>query len=224
MEIFADTSDVNEIAKWLRGGVLDGVTTNPSIMLKDGVRDVEKAVREIAEAVQGRPVSVEVVANEADGMLQEARRVACWAPNIVVKIPVINEDGAGCLEVIHALAREGIKINATAILSFNQVMLAAKAGATYLSVFAGRIADEGNDPSELIATAARWVERWHYGKVLVGSVRGNLDVQRAAAAGAHIITIPPAVLDKLLEHKYTRETVRGFNADARRALTEMDKS
>jgi len=223
MEIFADTSDVNEIAKWLRRGVLDGVTTNPSIMVKDGARDVEKAAREIAEIVQGRPVSVEVTANEPDEMLRQGRRVARWAPNVVVKIPVINEDGVSCLEVIHTLAEEGIKVNTTAILSFNQVVLAAKAGATYLSVFAGRVADEGHDPAELIATAARWVERWNYGKILVGSVRGNLDVQRAAAAGAHIVTIPPAVLDKLLEHKYTRETVRGFNADARKALTDMDK-
>jgi transaldolase len=223
MEIFADTSDVNEIAKWLRRGVLDGVTTNPSIMVKDGARDVEKAAREIAEIVQGRPVSVEVTANEPDEMLRQGRRVARWAPNVVVKIPVINEDGVSCLEVIHTLAEEGIKVNTTAILSFNQVVLAAKAGATYLSVFAGRVADEGHDPAELIASAARWVERWNYGKILVGSVRGNLDVQRAAAAGAHIVTIPPAVLDKLLEHKYTRETVRGFNADARKALMDMDK-
>jgi len=223
MEIFADTSDVNEIAKWLRRGVLDGVTTNPSIMVKDGARDIEKAARDIAEIVQGRPVSVEVTANEPDEMLRQGRRVARWAPNVVVKIPVINEDGVSCLEVIHTLAEEGIKVNTTAILSFNQVVLAAKAGATYLSVFAGRVADEGHDPAELIATAARWVERWNYGKILVGSVRGNLDVQRAAAAGAHIVTIPPAVLDKLLEHKYTRETVRGFNADARKALTDMDK-
>ena len=223
MEIFADTSDVNEIAKWLSRGVLDGVTTNPSIMVKDGARDIEKAAREIAEIVQGRPVSVEVTANEPDEMLRQGRRVARWAPNVVVKIPVINEDGVSCLEVIHTLAEEGIKVNTTAILSFNQVVLAAKAGATYLSVFAGRVADEGHDPAELIATAARWVERWNYGKILVGSVRGNLDVQRAAAAGAHIVTIPPAVLDKLLEHKYTRETVRGFNADARKALTDMDK-
>lgn len=223
MEIFADTSDVNEIAKWLRRGVLDGVTTNPSIMLKDGVRDMEKAAREIAEIVQGRPVSVEVTTNEPDEMLQQARKIARWAPNIVVKIPVINEDGASCLEVIHALAQEGIKVNTTAILSFNQVMLAAKAGATYLSVFAGRVADEGHDPTELISSAARWVERWRYGKILVGSVRGNLDVQRAATAGAHIITVPPAILEKVLDHKYTRETVRGFNADARKALGEMEK-
>jgi len=200
------------------------VTTNPSILLKDGARDMEKTAREIAEVLQGRPVSVEVTTNEPDEMLEQARRVARWAANIVVKIPVINEDGESCLEVIHSLAQEGIKVNTTAILSFNQVMMAAKAGATYLSVFAGRVADEGHDPSELIAGAARWVEHWHYGKILVGSVRGNLDVQRAAVAGAHIVTIPPAVLDKLLDHKYTRDTVRGFNADARRALAEMDKS
>src|SRR5712691_5631923 len=224
MQIFADTSDIAEITKWLRRGVLDGVTTNPSIMLKDGVRNVEKAAREIAEIVQGRPVSVEVTTNEPDEMLQQARKIARWAPNIVVKIPVINQDGVSCLEVIHALATEGIKVNTTAILSFNQVMLAAKAGATYLSVFAGRVADEGHDPTELISSAARWVERWRYGKILVGSVRGNLDVQRAAAAGAHIITIPPAILEKVLDHKYTRETVRGFNADARKALGEMEKS
>ena len=223
MEIFADTSDVNESAKWLRRGVLDGVTTNPSILLNDGARDIEKAAREIAEVVQGRPVSVEVTTNELDEMLEQARRVARWAPNIVVKIPVINEHGESCLEVVHALADEGIKVNTTAMLSFNQVVLAAKAGATYLSVFAGRVADEGHDPSELIAAAARWVERWHYGKILVGSMRGNLDVQRAAVAGAHIVTIPPAVLDKLLDHKYTRETVRGFNTDARKALAEMEK-
>ena len=150
MEIFADTSDVTEITKWLRRGILDGVTTNPSIMLKDGVRDMEKAAREIAEVLDGRPVSVEVTSNDPDEMLVQARTCAKWAPNIVVKIPVINEDGVSCLEVIHALSAEGIKVNTTAILSFNQVALAAKAGATYLSVFAGRVADEGHDPSVLI--------------------------------------------------------------------------
>ncbi len=222
MEIFADTSDIAEIAKWLRRGVLDGVTTNPSIMLKDGVRDMEKAAREIAEAVEGRPVSVEVSTNDLDEMMDQAWTFAKWAPNIVVKIPIINEDGVSCLGVIHALSREGIKINTTAMLSFNQVMMAAKAGATYLSIFAGRVADEGHDPSGVIAMAARWVERWGYGKILVGSMRGVMDVQVAAAAGAHIITVPPPVLEKMVDHKYSRETVRGFNADARKALAEME--
>lgn len=221
MDIFADTSDVNEITKWLRRGVLDGVTTNPSIMLKDGVRDMEKTVREIAEILEGRPVSVEVTTDDQDEMMVQARVFAQWAPNIVVKIPIITEDGQPAIEVIHALARDGVRINATAMLSFNQVIMAAKAGATYLSVFAGRIADEGHDPADVIRMASQWVERWGCGKVLVGSIRGNLDIQRAAAAGAHVITVPPAILERAVDHKYSRETVRGFNADARRAIAEM---
>lgn len=223
MQIFADTSDVTEIAKWLRRGTLDGVTTNPSIMLKDGVRDMEKSAREIAELLEGRPVSVEVTANDLDEMILQARTFAGWAPNVVVKIPVINEDGAPCLEVIHALTQEGIRINATALLSFNQVVMAAKAGATYLSIFGGRVADEGHDPAPLIRTATQWVERWGYGKILVGSIRGNMDFQRAAEAGAHIVTVPPPILDKLVDHKYSRETVRGFNADARKALLALEQ-
>ncbi len=221
MEVFADTADIAEITKWLRRGVLDGVTTNPSIMLKDGVRDMEKAAREIAEVLEGRPVSVEVTSNDLDEMLVQARALSKWAPNIVVKIPILNEDGVPCLEVIHTLSQEGIRINATALLSFNQVLAAAKAGASYLSVFAGRVADEGHDASALISMASRWVERWGLGKILVGSIRGALDIQMAAGAGAHIITVPPAVLEKAIDHKYSRETVRGFNADARKALLEM---
>jgi len=221
VEVFADTADIAEITKWLRRGVLDGVTTNPSIMLKDGVRDMEKAAREIAEVLEGRPVSVEVTSNDLDEMLVQARALSKWAPNIVVKIPILNEDGVPCLEVIHALSQEGIRINATALLSFNQVLAAAKAGASYLSVFAGRVADEGHDASALISMASRWVERWGLGKILVGSIRGALDIQMAAGAGAHIITVPPAVLEKAIDHKYSRETVRGFNADARKALLEM---
>ena len=156
-------------------------------------------------------------------MIEQGRTFAKWAPNIVVKIPIINEDGVPCLEAIRTLSREGVKVNTTAMLSFNQVMVAAKAGATFLSIFAGRVADEGHDPSDLIGTAVKWVERWGYGKILVGSIRVNLDIQRAAAAGAHIITVPPAVLDKALDHKYSRETVRGFNADAKNAMAEMEK-
>lgn len=102
-------------------------------------------------------------------------------------------------------------------------MLAAKAGATYLSIFAGRVADEGHDPRGLISMAAKWVERWGYGKILVGSMRGVIDVQAAAASGAHIITVPPQILEKMLDHKYSHETVRGFNADARKALVEMQR-
>jgi transaldolase len=223
MQIFADTADIHEIKKWLQRGVLDGVTTNPSIMLKDGVQDIERTSQEIARLLNGRPISVEVTTNDPNEMIAQGLRFARWASNIVVKIPIINEDGVSCLEVIGTLASNGVKINATAILSFNQMMMAAKAGATYLSIFAGRVADEGHDPTELIGLAVRWTELWGLGRILVGSIRSCLDLQKAATSGAHIVTGPPAILEKALDHKYTRETVRTFNADARKALQEMQR-
>lgn len=203
-------------------GVADGVTTNPSIMLKDGVYDVEAGAKSIAQLIAPLPVSVEVTTNDREDMIVQARRYASWASNIVVKIPVINEDGEPCLGVIRRLEDEGIRVNCTAMMSFNQVALAAKAGATYASIFAGRVADEGHDASALIAACAGWLERWDCStKIIVGSIRAVMDVQNAALAGAHVITVPPPFLAKMIDHKYTRETVRGFVADARKALEQM---
>jgi transaldolase len=155
-------------------------------------------------------------------MLKQARVFARWAPNIVVKIPVVNEYGESCLGVIHALNQEGISINTTAILSFNQAILAAKAGATYVSIFAGRVADEGNDPGTVIRQVRQWLDEWDYAaKVLVGSIRAVMDVQNAAIAGAHIVTIPPQFLPKMVDHKYSRDTVRQFNQDAEKAMAQI---
>ncbi|GAG33432.1 unnamed protein product, partial [marine sediment metagenome] len=143
MEIFIDTANLEEIYRWLEYGVVDGVTTNPSILLKDGGHDMETRAREIAELVFPCPVSVEVTTNEQREMVEQARELASWAPNIVVKIPVVNEYGEPSLGVVRTLVQEGIKVNMTACLSFGQVMLGAKAGATYVSIFGGRVADEG---------------------------------------------------------------------------------
>ena len=155
-------------------------------------------------------------------MLTQARTFAGWAQNIVVKIPVINEYGESCLGVIHALNLEGILVNATAILSFNQAILAAKAGATYVSIFAGRVADEGNDPATVIRNVRQWLDAWGFSaKIIVGSIRAVMDVQSAAIAGAHIITIPPQFLGKMVDHKYTRETVSQFVSDANKALEQI---
>ncbi len=222
MEIFIDSANIAEIKKWVNYGVVDGVTTNPTIMLKDGVYDIEAGAKEIAALVDGRPVSVEVITNDLDEMLVQARTFSQWAPNIVVKIPIINEKGVPCLGVIEALEKEGIRVNATAMMSFGQVVLAAKGGATYASIFAGRVADEGHDAPLLIRMAREWLESWGYStKIIVGSIRGVIDIQNAATAGAHVITIPPQFLAKMVDHKYTRETVRGFIDDARKALVEM---
>lgn len=167
---------------------------------------------------------MEVTTNDPDEMITQAREFASWAPNIVIKIPIINQDGVPCLRVIKTLTSEGIKVNVTAMMSLGQVILAAKAGGTYASIFAGRVADEGHNAPGLIKMAVDWLERWGYKtKVIVGSIRGVIDIQNAAAAGAHIITIPPQFLNKMIDHKYTRATVEQFINDAQRALIEMNK-
>jgi transaldolase len=219
VQIFIDSAEVAEIKKWLDYGIADGVTTNPSIILQDGVCDIERCARDIATLVAPRPVSVEVTTNDLEGMVTQAREFAGWAPNIVVKIPVINESGAPCLGVIRQLETENIRVNCTAILSFNQLALAAKAGATYVSIFAGRVSDEGHDAAGLISASAAWLQDWGYkSRIIVGSIRAVMDIQMAALAGAHIITVPPPFLIKMVDHKYTRDTVRGFIADAKKAL------
>jgi transaldolase len=219
MQIFIDSANIREIEKWVRFGIADGVTTNPSIMLKDGMTNMEKGAKEIAAILGERPVSVEVTGDNPEEMLSQAREIASWAKNIAVKIPIINQFGEPCLEVIHTLEEEGIRINATAALSFGQMALSAKAGATYSSIFAGRVADEGGDPWELIAMSVDWLDSWDYKtRIIVGSIRSVIDIQNAAVAGAHIITIPPQFLSKWVDHKYSRETVKQFMDDAKKAF------
>ncbi len=219
MEIFIDSANVTEIEKWLGMGIIDGVTTNPSILLKDGIRDMEKEAKKIAALVNPRPVSVEVTTNDLEEMISQARELASWASNILVKIPQETQDGIPCYRVMHQLESEGVKVNATVALSLGQVILAAKAGATYISIFAGRVSDEGGNAFELIRNSIEWLERWKFkSKIVVGSIRSVGDVLQAAMAGAHIVTIPPQLLARMADHKYTRETVRQFVTDAAKAL------
>ncbi len=222
MKIFIDSSDVTEINKWDAQGVVDGVTTNPSIMLKDGAYDMEESTRRLCSIMGQRPVSIEVTTNDHAEMIRQGRQFASWGTNVVVKIPVVNEFGESSLAVMHTLNREGIRINATAILAFNQAILAAKAGATYVSIFAGRIADEGGDSSAVIHNVRHWLVEWGCrAEIIVGSMRGPVDIQSAALAGAHIVTVPPQFLPKMIDHKYTRDTVRQFNRDAEKALAQF---
>ena len=224
MELFVDSANIREIEKWLEMGVIDGVTTNPSIMFKDGVYDAEAGAKEIAALVHPRPVSVEVTTNDLDEMLAQAQRFASWASNIVVKIPQINQDGVPCYGVIRQLETEGIKVNATVAMSLGQVILATKAGATYISIFAGRVADEGGNAPDVIMNSVDWLERWEYkSKIIVGSIRSVADVLSAAMAGAHIITIPPQFLTRMADHKFTRATVEQFITDAKKTLEMMEK-
>ncbi len=216
MQIFIDSADVKQIETWLEQGVVDGATTNPSIMFKDGVTDIEAGALRICKLLGE---------NHHETMLEQGRLFATWARNIVVKIPIVNEFGESCLGVIHRLTREGIAVNSTAILSFNQAILAAKAGATYVSIFAGRVADEGNDPAVVIRNVRNWLDEWKSpSRIIVGSIRTVMDIQSAALAGAHIITIPPQFLPKMVDHRYTRETVRQFNEDATKVAEQITRA
>ncbi len=222
MEIFIDSASITEIEKWLKMGVLDGVTTNPSIMLKDNVYDMEAGAREIAALVNPHSVSVEVTTNDLSEMVTQAQKFASWAPNITIKIPQTNQDGVPCYGVIRQLENEGIKVNATIAMSLGQVVLAAKVGATYISIFSGRVSDEGGNAFEVIKNSAEWLKRWKYkSKIIVGSIRSVADILQAVMAGAHIITVPPQLLTRMVDHKYTRDTVRQFVADAQIALEKM---
>ena len=224
MEIFLDTANLDEIRYWLGQGLVDGVTTNPSILLKDGGHDIERRAREIAELIAPRPLSVEVTSNDHQEMLYQAGQFAAWAPNIVIKIPVLNEDGEPSLDVVKTLVDGGTKVNMTACMSFGHVVGGAKAGATYISLFGGRMADEGSDVARIIRQSVEWLQRWGYAsKILVGSIREAINIQDAALAGAHVITVPPPFLAKFLDHQYSRATVRQFNEDARKALAKIEE-
>jgi len=222
MQIFIDSANLKEIKRWLNYGVIDGATTNPTIMLNDGICNIEKGARSIAKVLGKFPLSVEVTTNDEQEMIEQGRLFAQWAPNIVVKIPIINENGMPSLKVIKTLEENDIRVNATAILSFGQLALACKAGATYASIFAGRVADEGGDAANLIKMSREWIDKWQYKtKIIAGSIRGVIDIQNYAIAGAHIITIPPKFLSKMIDHKYTRDTVKGFINDALETLMKM---
>ena len=225
MKIFIDSANQKDIEKWLNYGILDGVTTNPSILLKESLYDIEAAVKLLANIIDPLPISVEVTTNDAMEMMEQGKRLASLGHNVVVKIPVENEFGIPCYGVINQLEKSGIKVNATAVMSFGQIMLAAKSGATYVSLFAGRIADEGGNSNGVIAETVEWLELWDFkSKLIVGSIRSVGDVINAALAGAHIITVPPQYLEKMSDHKYTRATVKGFIADAQNSLKMTAKS
>ncbi len=222
MEIFLDTADLDQIKAWLGYRAIDGVTTNPSIMLKKGIFDLEAGAKEIAQVMGQLPVSVEVTSNDPEEMLDQAREISQWAPNIVVKIPIINENGRPCLDVIGTLEDEGIRVNVTACLSYGQAILAAKVGATYVSIFAGRVSDEGHDASKLIRMVRDWIDDWGYkAKIIVGSIREVINIQDAAASGTHVITVPPEFMHKLVDHKFSRATVQAFVEDGQKALAMM---
>ena len=214
MHLWLDTADVEEIRAASRFGVVSGVTTNPSLWAKAASgTDYRDVVLEICSIIDG-PISAECLAQDVKGLVQEARNIASWHPNVVVKIP-LDENG---LEAIYRVAKEGIKVNTTLIFQPNQAMLAAQAGATYVSPFVGRLDDIGQDGMAVVRDIVEIFDRYHFPtQVLAASLRHPLHVVQAAQAGAHIATMPYSVFRSMFKHPLTDAGMQKFLEDARRA-------
>jgi transaldolase len=209
MKFFIDTADLNEIKEANALGVLDGVTTNPSLCAKVGVRDFEGHIAKICELVEG-DVSAEVISTDYAGMLEEGRRLASIAENVVVKIPLIK-DG---IKAIKTFTEEGIKTNCTLCFSSTQALVAAKAGATYISPFVGRLDDISTDGMQLIEDIITIYDAYGYEtEVLAASIRHPMHVVEAAKMGADVATMPLSVIEALLKHPLTDLGLKRFLED-----------
>lgn len=208
MKFFLDTANIDEIKRINDLGLLDGVTTNPSLVAKEG-RDFEEVIKDIANTIDG-PVSAEVNGDTYEEMVQEARILASWADNVVVKLPM-SEAG---LKAVNTLSQEGIDTNVTLIFSVAQGLLAAKAGATYISPFIGRIDDIGEDGLELIAELRQVLDIYGFdAEIIAASIRHIGHFEGSALAGAHIGTIPGSIFPKLWNHVLTDKGLDGFKKD-----------
>jgi len=208
MQFFLDTANLEDIKKYAAWGIIDGVTTNPSLIAKEGV-SLERRIKEIIDIVDG-PISAEVISENAEEMLREGRVYAAWHPNIFVKVPMTAEG----LKAVKMFSEEGIKTNVTLVFSLAQAILAAKAGATLLSPFVGRLDDISEDGMMLINEIVTAFRNYSFEtKVLVASIRHPKHVMDAALIGADICTIPPAVLEQLVKHPLTDSGIEKFMAD-----------
>lgn len=208
MKLFLDTANVEHIKEANEMGVICGVTTNPSLIAKEG-RNFNEVIKEITEIVDG-PISGEVVSEDAEGMIKEGREIAAIHKNMIVKVPMTVEG----LKAVKVLAREGIKTNVTLIFSANQALLAANAGATYVSPFLGRVDDISMDGMELVRTIAEIFEVHGINtEIIAASVRHPIHVIEAARAGANIATVPYALVMQMVKHPLTDAGLEKFKAD-----------
>nr|AFM44653.1 transaldolase [Caldanaerobius polysaccharolyticus] len=212
MKFFIDTANVEEIKEANDLGVISGVTTNPSLVAKEG-RDFIEVIKEIASIIDG-PISAEVISEDHQGMIQEARKLAAIHNNIVIKIPMTAEG----LKAVKALSKEGIKTNVTLIFSANQALLAARAGATYVSPFVGRLDDISTEGMQLIRDIVEIFKNYDIStEIIVASVRHPMHVLKAAKLGAHIATVPYKVIMQMIKHPLTDAGIQRFKEDWKKA-------
>ncbi|WP_270210958.1 fructose-6-phosphate aldolase [Streptococcus anginosus] len=208
MKFFLDTADVSAIKTINELSVVDGVTTNPTIISREG-RDFETVIKEICQIVDG-PVSAEVTGVTAEEMIAEARDIAKWADNIVVKIPMTMEG----LKAVNVLSKENIKTNVTLIFTVSQGLMAIKAGATFISPFVGRLEDIGTDAYQLISDLREIIDFYGFDtEIIAASIRNKTQVEGVAKCGAHIATIPAQLFDKMVSHPLTDNGLKQFMKD-----------
>jgi len=224
MAIFLDTGKIEEVEKFMKMGIIRGVTTNPTILLKSGVTGGKEAIKrrsiEIANTINPYPLSVEVTTNEPTTMIEQAREFAQWATNINVKITVHGPNGEmENFEVVHALeTKYDIRVNMTAMMSAQQCVLGALAGASYVSLFGGRVNNMGYNCIEEIRKARKVIDDQKLkAQIIIGSTREVLNVIEWLEAGAHIVTVVPDILRGMIVHPYSKETVQMFLEDAKKA-------
>jgi transaldolase len=213
MKLFVDTGDLEEVRQAAEWGVVDGVTTNPTLIAKTG-KGFKEVVLKICELMPYGDISAEVVATDYDNMLKEALEISSWNPNIVVKVPLI-EPG---IRLVNTLADRGIKTNVTLVFSVGQALMAAKAGATYISNFVGRVDDLGADGMEAVRDTVNMIDAYGYdSEVLVASVRHPMHVLEAIKCGAHVATMPLSTLKALFKHPMTDSGLERFLSDWNKA-------
>lgn len=209
MRLFLDTANIEDIRRGAAMGVVDGVTTNPSLVAKEGI-EYKDRVLEICEVVDG-PISAETISSTVDELVEEGRRIAAWHPNVIVKV-ALTEEG---LQAIGRLSAEGIKVNTTLVFSANQALLAARAGAAYVSPFIGRLEDAGEDGMSVVRESVQIFETYHLPtQVLAASIRTPRQVTQSALAGAHVATVPANILFQMVRHPLTDVGIERFLADA----------
>ena len=210
MQLFVDTADIAQIREAAGMGVISCVTTNPTLLAKNGSGDVKSVIKEICAMVPDGPVSMECVSETAEGMIAEGREFASWAPNVYVKVPFCIEG----MKAVKQFSSEGIHTNVTLVFSTNQALLAANAGATLISSFVGRLDDIGFDGMQVISEAVEMMGLHGFNsKILAASIRHPLHVTQSAMAGAHIATIPFKVLKQMYDHPLTEKGIAQFTSD-----------
>lgn len=237
MKIFIDSANIEEIKKYLSWGVCDGVTTNPTIFLKSGViggaEGIKKRILEISKLIEPLPLSVEVTSENPEEIISQAKYFSLWASNIVVKITITDSNGNSLLPMINKLVQEGVMVNITAVMTFNQAILAAKSISNglknsnakrthFISIFAGRIADEYGVEKAfgIIKDVRTWLDfhKFKDVEVLIASIRSPENIEYFSKTGGHIMTVPPEAIVKSLLSARTKETVAQFIEDARKSV------